>query len=306
MLPIETGAPPPDMLVTGHYKARPTYAVFRRHGSGNWLLTYTVAGRGLFRQPGLELYCAPGDIVLLAPGALHDYSVPSDGSWEFVWAHFHPRPAWLSWWQLPEVGTGLFQASLQAPAVRRRARSAMLALNADACAPETMRRSQALKVPAAGDYSNWSAAGPDTLQSELALNGLEEVLLLAVRECAQGRQHPLDERVQRVLDRIANDLAGPHDLHALAREVNLSPSRLAHLFKQEAGDTIISITLTMRLRRAARLLEYTGLSVNEVAEEVGFNSSFYFSRQFRRHVGTSPRAYRAAHQHERDGSPHRG
>ncbi len=295
MLPINTPAPAPDMLVTGHYRAQPTYEVYRRHGSGSWLLTYTLAGRGLFRQPGLELSSAPGDIVLLAPEALHDYSVPPGGAWEFVWAHFRPRMSWHSWWQLPAVGRGLFQVSLRTPALRQRARTAMLTLHADACAPGTLRRVEALTVP---PYTNLGrgddGAGPDALQSELALNGLETMLLLAVREGAHRIQCPLDARIQQVLDFIAEHPAAPHNLATLAMRVGLSPSRLAHLFKKEVGDTVTNTVISLRLRQAARLLEHTERSVAEVGDEVGFASPFYFSRQFHRHLGASPRAYRAA------------
>ena len=152
-----TAYPPPNLLVTGHFHERPGYAVYRRHGSGNWLITYTVAGQGHYRQGRVTLRTHPGDIVVLQPGAVHDYSVPPDGTWEFLWAHFHPRPAWLSWWQLPDVGEGLYRATLRAHQARTRAHQAFLKLHADAL-----------------------ASGP--MADELALNGLEEVLLLAARE----------------------------------------------------------------------------------------------------------------------------
>ena len=47
------------------------------------------------------------------------------------------------------------------------------------------------------------------------------------------------------------------------------------------------------MRQAARLLAFTTRDVDEIAGDVGFNSAFYFSRQFHRRFGMSPRAYRA-------------
>jgi len=295
----ETVAPPPDLLVTGYYKEQYGYGTYRSRGSGNWLITYTVAGSGLYRQPGMEIRTKPGDIVLLGPSALHDYSVPPEGSWEFLWAHFHPRPSWLSWWQLPEAGDGLFLAHLRARYVRERARRAFLTLHVDTRSPGALQAARAMPAPLANAGAPWAACGPDATQRELALNGLEEVLLLAVRETADRGQRPLDSRVQQVLDLISGDLAAPHDLPTLAREAGLSPSRLAHVFKQEVGDSIINTVLSLRLRQAARLLEFTGRGVGAIAEEVGFTSAFYFSRQFRRHFGISPRHYRAALSQER-------
>jgi AraC family transcriptional regulator of arabinose operon len=133
-----------------------------------------------------------------------------------------------------------------------------------------------------------------TLQRELALNSLEEVLLLTVREHLRERhQRPqLDERVQLILDLINHDLAALHSLETLAQAVALSPSRLSHLFKQEVGDSVNNLLLSLRLNKAARLLEFTTQSITTIADEVGFHSAFYFSRQFRQRFSLNPRAYR--------------
>jgi AraC family transcriptional regulator of arabinose operon len=267
MPPKDTTTSPPDLLVTGHYDEREGYAVFRRHGSGNWLITYTLAGQGRYRQPGLALPANPGDLVLLGPDALHDYAVPPGGRWEFLWAHFHPRPAWFAWWVLPEVGRGLFLVRLR-PAVHARVQQAFATLHTDAAVDHPLRR-------------------------ELALNGLEEVLLLAAQENAAARR-ALDPRVQEALDLIAGDLTARHSVASLARVVSLSHSRLAHLFQTEVNDSVGQTILSLRMRQAARLLAFTTRGVAEIAGDVGFHSAFYFSRQFHRRFGMSPRAYRAA------------
>jgi AraC family transcriptional regulator of arabinose operon len=262
----EVPSPPPGVFVTGHFREGFGYRVRRPGGSGNWLLTYTLDGVGLYRGTGPELFARPGDVVLLGPDVSHDYSVPEGGFWEFLWAHFQPRLDWFGWWS-PLVGDeepGL--SHLESAAARERAWRCFLRLRAD-------------------------ALGTGELSRELALNGLEEILLLAVREGADGR--PLDPRVRRVLDLISSDLAADHDVPGLAREVAISPSRLSHLFKQETGEPLMGAVIRLRLNQAARLLEHTVDDIGAIAREVGFSSPYYFSRQFRRHYGMSPRQYRA-------------
>jgi AraC family transcriptional regulator, arabinose operon regulatory protein len=262
----EVPSPPPGVLVTGHFRETFGYRVRRPDGSGNWLLTYTLDGAGLYRGSGSDLFARPGDIVLLGPDVYHDYSVPEGGFWEFLWAHFQPRVDWFGWWN-PLVGDeepGL--SRLENAGARERARRCFLRLRAD-------------------------ALGTGELSRELALNGLEEILLLAVRERAGGR--PLDPRVRRVLDLISSDLAADHDVPGLAREVAISPSRLSHLFKQETGEPVMGAVIRLRLDQAARLLEHTVDDIGAIAREVGFGSPYYFSRRFRRHFGMSPRQYRA-------------
>jgi AraC family transcriptional regulator of arabinose operon len=262
----EVPSPPPGVFVTGHFREGFGYRVRRPGGSGNWLLTYTLDGVGLYRGTGPDLFVRPGNVVLLGPDVSHDYSVPKGGFWEFLWAHFQPRLDWFGWWS-PLVGDeepGL--SHLENAAARERARRCFLRLRAD-------------------------ALGTGELARELALNGLEEILLLAVREGADGR--PLDPRVRRILDLISSDLAADHDVPGLAREVAISPSRLSHLFKQETGEPLMGAVIRLRLNQAARLLEHTVDDIGAIAREVGFSSPYYFSRQFRRHYGMSPRQYRA-------------
>lgn len=301
-----SGSPPADVLITGHFKEHYGYRVYRAHGSGNWLITYTLAGQGLYRQPGLSVQAQPGDVILLQPGALHDYSVPPDGSWEFLWAHFQPRLEWLSWWRSPRTdnplwtasGQGLLSIHIASQTARERIHQAFLNLHKDASLPDahsSIPRNGSLDESATGGALGQQSETPLTmLQRELALNSLEEVLLLAVRENLREQQQnaALDERVQFVLDLITHDLAAPHTLETLADAVALSPSRLSHLFKQEVGDSVNNLLLSLRLNKAARLLEFTTQSISTISDEVGFHSAFYFSRQFRQRFGMNPRAYR--------------
>ena len=47
-----------------------------------------------------------------------------------------------------------------------------------------------------------------------------------------------------------------------------------------------------RVQQAKQLLTYTHKSITEIALDVGFSGSGYFSRIFRRETGMSPEAYR--------------
>jgi AraC family transcriptional regulator of arabinose operon len=138
-------------------------------------------------------------------------------------------------------------------------------------------------------------SGSGGMAEELALNALEEVILLAAREQAlSARERPLSPGIRRAVERMAEQLAGEHSVEELARLAGLSASRFAHRFKEETGDSAIAYLLKLRLRQAARLLEFSGRSVKEVAGDVGFESPFYFSRQFKKHYSLSPREYQKA------------
>jgi AraC family L-rhamnose operon transcriptional activator RhaR/AraC family L-rhamnose operon regulatory protein RhaS len=61
------------------------------------------------------------------------------------------------------------------------------------------------------------------------------------------------------------------------------------------GTSPIANLVQLRVNRAAALLRQTNQSVTEIAFQVGFHDSNYFTRQFHKLLGVTPRQYR--HQH---------
>lgn len=100
----------------------------------------------------------------------------------------------------------------------------------------------------------------------------------------------MDNRMARVLDAIAEDPT--LDVTSLARLVNLSPSRLQHLFKERVGIPIRDAVGDRKLRKAADLLRQTDLRIKEITFEVGYEHSSSFVRAFRKRYVTTPESYR--------------
>lgn len=70
------------------------------------------------------------------------------------------------------------------------------------------------------------------------------------------------------------------------------PSHLASVFKAETGYGVVAYQNRLRLSQACELLVATDAPIADIAHEVGYEDEFYFSRQFRRVNGSSPREYR--------------
>lgn len=80
-------------------------------------------------------------------------------------------------------------------------------------------------------------------------------------------------------------------LAALAERVSMSRNECCRYFKQMMNMTITEYLLEYRLSKAAALLEVSGLSVTEIAEQTGFCDVSYFIKMFRRKTGITPKAY---------------
>lgn len=111
------------------------------------------------------------------------------------------------------------------------------------------------------------------------------------------------ERVQKVLAILKQDLADPPTLEALGRQVGCSHFYLSRLFTQEMGKTISQFLRELRLERAGELLREGRLNVTEVAMEVGYSSLSHFSQAFREHFGSCPGLYPVALQGVANPSP---
>ncbi len=263
-----TPSPPPGIMTANHFRASYGYHVRRPMGARDWLLTFTVDGVGRYRLADKLYYCKPGDVILVEPGIMHDYATAEQGQrWEFYWAHFLPRPHWIEWMQLPEQTAGLRGITIVDPQLQQRM-------------VQTFRR-------LLDDLRN-----PSRLHGDLAANALEEVLLCIALHNMAKSVSGIDPRVDCVLKYLNDHYREAVAIDDLAQLVSLSASRLAHLFKEQVGRSIIETILAIRLQQAARLLEFSPLTISEIAQEVGFQSSSYLSRQFTAYYGTSPQAYR--------------
>ncbi|MCA1718645.1 MAG: helix-turn-helix domain-containing protein [Actinobacteria bacterium] len=81
-------------------------------------------------------------------------------------------------------------------------------------------------------------------------------------------------------------------LDDIATRATMSARTLNRRFREQTGATPLQWLRRSRIRRAQRLLETTGHSVERIASEVGFGSPTSFRDLFKRLVGTSPRDYR--------------
>jgi len=98
-----------------------------------------------------------------------------------------------------------------------------------------------------------------------------------------------DKRVVAVSKMLCRSAAsGDIDFGQMARSVNLSPSRLRHLFTIEAGISPLHYVKLLRLRRARSLMLQTFLSVKEVMSESGFSDISHFVREYKRAFGETP------------------
>jgi AraC family transcriptional activator of pobA len=108
---------------------------------------------------------------------------------------------------------------------------------------------------------------------------------------SRGRDLPVAERIVEFIDK---NYASPISLRDVADAFGYSACHLTHTFSRSTGIPITAWIIRRRIRAAQQLLSEANVDVATACEAVGFNDLCYFTRQFVRHVGTTPGRFRAA------------
>jgi AraC-like DNA-binding protein len=80
-----------------------------------------------------------------------------------------------------------------------------------------------------------------------------------------------------------------------ARKLHLTANYLNKICKEERGQTAGALIRKRLIIEAQRLLQYTNLSINEIADKLGFDNSSYFITVFKRETSFPPDKYRRLH-----------
>jgi AraC-like DNA-binding protein len=127
--------------------------------------------------------------------------------------------------------------------------------------------------------------------NEIACLAIEE--LLARHEIDADAPTGDDGLVIQALQRIEQSAGRVSPAH-LAEELGTGYAGLRRRFRSLRGESMAACCTRMRLQRAKSLLAETDLPVAAIAETCGYDDAFFFARQFRKHNGCSPTAFRGS------------
>ncbi len=98
-------------------------------------------------------------------------------------------------------------------------------------------------------------------------------------------------KISPAIQTIHANMLKPLDAESLAELCGLSQSQMYRLFKEETGTSPVEYRNRLRVEKACILLREKEFTVGEIAEMLGFESIFYFSRVFKKHKGVAPSCY---------------
>lgn len=81
-------------------------------------------------------------------------------------------------------------------------------------------------------------------------------------------------------------------MEEMAGRLNLNASHFSRLFKKETGETFVEFVTRSKVERARELLDTSDASIEQIAEQLGFEHTSYFIKLFRGFTQLSPSEYR--------------
>lgn len=247
-------------LVSGRTVCTQGYRPWYQRLTASWGLLFIRNGRGTLVCDEQSLAADRGMLILMTPGFCHRF-LPEPG-WELLWFHFFARPHVTEAQQWPQEipGAGAVHFSGEEETTIRETLSEVHQLE--------------LRRP-----PGWNP---------LAMLLLESVLVRGFNRIQAVRAEP-DSAIRLAQELLLNS---SDSVDRIAARCGLSRAALFAKFRKATGISPRQYRECAMLRRAARLLEQSGLSVSEVAEQSGMPDPYYFSTRFHKYFGLSPREYR--------------
>lgn len=162
---------------------------------------------------------------------------------------------------------------------------------------------QSLIIVMANKYTKYNIALPDGMRQELFPFATARFwdscrMREQLREYADQLNDKISETrskselAERAIQYIKQHYQEDISLGDIAGALYTAPAYLAKRFKEKKNGTVMQYLETIRMNRAKELLENSGLSVTEIAQEVGYSDPNYFTRAFKKNCAKTPKQYR--------------
>jgi YesN/AraC family two-component response regulator len=136
----------------------------------------------------------------------------------------------------------------------------------------------------------------DYLVKPIKEEDLRRVMASIISDRGEEESEEKAPGLDRMIDNVVSDIREHYmediSLTSLASKYKLSMGRLSEMIKEHLRVNFSDYIASLRIQRAKELLQDDSLSIQEIAEIVGYNDYFYFTKVFKKVEGISPSKYR--------------
>jgi AraC-like DNA-binding protein/mannose-6-phosphate isomerase-like protein (cupin superfamily) len=263
--PITRGACITDI---GYYPKAKHHFRQRHHGIDQNILIYCVEGKGSAEIDKKKYRLDPDSFIIIPAGKSHSYSADEKDSWTIYWIHFKGDIA------ASIVDTMISQLNGHLGTITF----------------------QQKRIHLFDDiYTSLERGyGTDNLcYANMCLwYYLSSFLYNAKFNLADSKQSKSNDIVEQSISYMQNNLPQMLRLSDIAESVNVSVPHFSFLFRKKTGFAPMEYFIQLKVQKACQYLLFTDLRIKEIAEQLGIEDPYYFSRMFTKLMGVSPKLYR--------------
>lgn len=256
------------LLVTaaGYYRVSEGQVKTNRpNGRGDYQLLYVGAGKLHLYENGRERTVTKGNMLLFCPGEPQIYSLFSEDKPETYWVHFtgHGAEALLDRYELPRGKSVFFTGT---------------SLDCQWLFTQIIRELQLRRAK----------------YEDLLNMNLRHIFLLINRFLIEGNELGSDDldEVERATHFFNENYSKNISIKDYAQSRHMSDCWFNRIFKKVVKVTPMQYIISLRITNAIDLLENTSYNIIKIANTVGYDDPYYFSRLFHKYIGVSPSEYR--------------
>ncbi len=101
-----------------------------------------------------------------------------------------------------------------------------------------------------------------------------------------------DETLDKAVSYINNNLDGDLSIKKICKSINSSKSVLYDKFHSSFDCTVSEYIKKKRVERSVEFLKKTDMSIEEISQRAGFSGASYYSKVFKKYMGTAPLKYK--------------
>lgn len=142
-----------------------------------------------------------------------------------------------------------------------------------------------------------SGDSPEVTFSQLSesksLNDILDIIKDSLKKSYENAEiKSLNANVQEAIKIVYSQYVDDITIGGIAEELHLNAMYLGQIFKKETGKSFSQFLNHYRIQEAQKLLLQSSHNINEIASLVGYTSSGYFYKNFKKECGLSPKEYR--------------
>ena len=251
----------------GYYPKAQHHYRERLQGIDQHILIYCVEGKGTAQISGQKYQVEPDSFLIIPGGSPHSYAADEADSWTIYWVHFKGDTA---------------KAIVDNMVNRLDGHHGLVHFQ-----QKRINLFEEIYTSLERGYGHDNLSYANMILWYYLSSFLYNDKFYLAESKTKG-----NDKVELAINYMQENLSQMLTLGDIAASVNISVPHFSSIFRKKTGFSPIEYFIHLKVQKACQYLLFTDLRVKEIAEKLGIEDPYYFSRMFHKLMGVSPNLYR--------------